>query len=135
VLGHSDFHYRHEAIFYGWVPGANHRSPPTRTQDTVLEFTRPKASPDHPTSKPVELIAHCLLQSSLSGDVVLDPFAGSGSTVLATASTSRKAVALELDPKYCDVIVKRWEAVSCEQATLQDGGRSFSEIAAERGVA
>jgi len=132
VLGHSDFHYRHEALFYGWIPGADHRSPPTRSQDTVLEFDRPKASPDHPTSKPVELVAYCLLQSSLTGDLVLDPFTGSGTTILAAESTGRNAAGLELDPRYCDVIVKRWEASTGRDAKLDEDGRSFREVASAR---
>jgi len=78
VLGRSDYHYRHEAIFYGWTPGAAHREPPDRTRDTVWEFDRPKASRDHPTSKPVGLVAHAIRMSSAKGELVLDCFAGSG---------------------------------------------------------
>lgn len=81
VLGHSDYHYRHEPMFYGWVPGAPHRAPPDRAQDTVWEIERPKASREHPTMKPVELIMPCLKNHTDKGAVVFDPFAGSGSTM------------------------------------------------------
>jgi site-specific DNA-methyltransferase (adenine-specific) len=111
VLGHSDFHYRHEALFYGWKPGAVHRSPPNRTYDSVWEFDRPSRSADHPTMKPVELVVHALLMSSQRGSIVLDPFAGSGTTLVAAQGTGRIGCAVELEPKYCAVILERMEAL------------------------
>lgn len=90
AFGRSDYHYRHESIFYGWIPGEAHHAVPDRTQDTVWEIARPKKSPEHPTMKPVELIERALTNSSSCGDLVLDPFGGSGSTLIA-AHTSPAA--------------------------------------------
>ncbi len=108
VLGHSDFHYRHELVYYGWTPG-EHRRPPDRTYDTVLEVDRPKRSKEHPTMKPVQLIDRCLQSSTQAGDVVLDPFGGSGSSLIAAHAAGRKARLVELDPSYCDVICRRYQ--------------------------
>jgi DNA modification methylase len=109
VLGRSDYHYRHEPILYGWKPGAAHSTPPDRTQDTVWEIPRPKASADHPTMKPVELIVRSITNSSPANAVVLDPFAGSGSTLIACHQTRRRARLIELDPRYADVICRRFQ--------------------------
>lgn len=109
VMGRADYHYRHESIFYGWTPGAAHQEPPNRKQDTVWEIPRPKASKEHPTMKPIELIERSIQNSTLAGQIVLDAFAGSGSTLIACEQTKRIARVIELDPKYVDVIVKRWE--------------------------
>jgi len=107
VLGHSDFHYRHEAIFYGWKPGAAHQTPPSRGHDTIWEFDRPSRNGDHPTMKPPALFAHAIQLSSPRGARVLDPFTGSGTTLLAANAVGRVARCLELDPKYCAVILER----------------------------
>lgn len=128
VLGRSDFHYRHEALFYGWKPGAAHQEPPDRTHDTVWSFDRPKVSREHPTMKPVELVVHALQMSSGRGDLVLDPFLGSGTTVIAAEGTGRRAAGLELDPRYADVIVRRWQEVSGQEAALGETGESFSAV-------
>lgn len=111
VFGRSDYHYRHEPIFYGWKPGAAHYYCGDRTQDTIWEFPRPLGSenPGHPTAKPVGLIERAVLNSSKAGDLVLDPFGGSGSTMIACEQAGRRAYLMELDPRYCDVIVTRWE--------------------------
>ncbi len=116
VLGRADYHYRHESIFYGWKPGAAHQEPPDRKQDTVWEFDRPKASREHPTMKPVDLISRAIENSSRVGDSVLDFFGGSGSTLIAAHQLKRKARIIELDPKYCDVIIARWEKITGEEA-------------------
>lgn len=108
VLGRSDYHYRYEPIFYGWKPGAAHFFVDDRTQDTVFEVPRPKANPDHPTMKPVELVQRQIENSSRVDDVVVDPFGGSGSTLIACAQAQRRARLIELDPKYADVIRRRW---------------------------
>lgn len=108
VLGRSDYHYRHESIFYGWKPGAAHFFVDDRTQDTVFEVPRPKSNPDHPTMKPVELVQRHIENSSRVDDVVVDPFGGSGSTLIACAQAQRRARLIELDPKYADVIRRRW---------------------------
>lgn len=109
AMGRSDYHGRHEPIFYGWTPGAAHQPPPDRTQDTVWECPRPKASPEHPTMKPVALIERAILNHTKVGDVILDPFGGSGSTLIAAEMTGRCARLIELDPRYVDVICRRWQ--------------------------
>ena len=118
VMGRADYHYRHESIFYGWTPGAAHQTPPDRKQDTIWEIPRPKANKEHPTMKPIELIERAIQNSSLTGQIVLDAFGGSGSTLIACEQTKRVARLIELDPKYCDVIVTRWENLTGEKATL-----------------
>jgi DNA modification methylase len=115
VLGHSDYHYLHEPILYGYLPGDGRRGRGAAgwygdaAQTSVFAIPRPSASPDHPTSKPVTLISTMLGNSTKRGDVVLDPFGGSGSTLIACEQIGRSARLLELDPRYCDVVVKRWE--------------------------
>jgi site-specific DNA-methyltransferase (adenine-specific) len=118
VLGHSDYHVRHETIIYGWTRGrgrsgrGDHEG--TRwygdnAQTTVFEVARPKRSEAHPTMKPVELVQAQLENSTPAGGIVLDPFLGSGSTLIACEKLGRKCYGMEIDPHYCDVIVKRWE--------------------------
>lgn len=110
ALGRGDYHYRHEAIFYGWTPGATRLHPlEARDQDTVFEFDKPARNAEHPTMKPVALIVKALENSSNKGDVVLDPFGGSGSTLIACEQTSRRARLIELEPRYVDVICRRWQ--------------------------
>ncbi|MDP9355720.1 MAG: DNA modification methylase [Chloroflexota bacterium] len=123
VLGHVDYHYRHEPILYGYLPGGTGRRGRggkgwfgDDAQTSVFEIPRPKASPDHPTSKPVALITAMLTNSTRPGDLVLDLFAGSGSTLVACEQLGRRARLLELDPKYGDVIVRRWEELTGQQA-------------------
>lgn len=112
VLGRQDYHWRHEPILYGWKPGAGHYFADNRTQTTVWEVDRPARSAEHPTMKPVALIAMAVGNSSRPGEVVLDPFGGAGSTLLACEQLGRTARRLELDPRYCDVIVRRWESAT-----------------------
>ena len=118
VLGHADYHYRHEPIAFGYAPGGGRRGRGSKgwygdnAQDSVLEVPRPAASPEHPTAKPVELVLRCLANSSADGDGVLDVFAGSGSTLVACEVLGRRGFALELDPRYCDVVVARWEELT-----------------------
>jgi DNA modification methylase len=118
VLGHSDYHYRHEDLLYGYLPGpgragrgrqAGSRWQGGNDQTSVFFVDRPTRSDTHPTMKPVALIAPMLTNSSLRGAVVLDPFAGSGSTLIACEQTGRRCLAVELDPGYCDVIRQRYE--------------------------
>lgn len=109
VMGHSDYHYRHEPVYYGWSPGAAHHEPPDRKQDTVHEVARPKRSEDHPTMKPVELIHRHLANSTDPLDTVVDPFGGSGSTLIACHQLNRTARLIELDPRYADVILRRYQ--------------------------
>jgi site-specific DNA-methyltransferase (adenine-specific) len=116
ALGHSDYHYRHEPIFYGWKQGEAHYFIDDRTQDTILEFDNPARNGVHPTMKPVELIERCVLNSSLPGQKVLDVFGGSGSTLIACEKTGRSCYMMELDPSYVDVIVTRWENATGKKA-------------------
>lgn len=125
VFGRSDYHYRHEPIFYGWTPGAAHRAVPDRTQDTVWEIPRPKRSEQHPTMKPVELVARALENSTDPRGLVLDPFAGSGTTLIAAYQTGRVAALVEVDPLYCDVILSRFAAHTGIVPTLEATGEPF----------
>ena len=132
VLGHSDFHYRHEAIFYGWAPG-KHRGPEGRTHDTVWGVDRPRRNADHPTSKPVELVTRAVELSSAPGELVLDPFLGSGTVLIAAEQTGRRCCAMELDPRYVDVAIRRWESATGKKARLEQTGTTLEVIAHERG--
>ena len=118
VMGRADYHYRHESIFYGWTPGAAHQEPPDRKQDSVWEVPRPRSNKEHPTMKPIELITRAINNSSRANDIVIDPFAGSGSTLIAADQTRRRARVMEIDPKYCDVIIARWERITGGKAEL-----------------
>lgn len=108
VLGRSDYQFQHEPVLYGWKPTGKHRWYSDRKQTTVWNFDRPSKSPDHPTMKPVPLIAYPIQNSSMTNCIVFEPFAGSGSTLIACEQTGRICYAVELDEKYCDVIVKRY---------------------------
>jgi site-specific DNA-methyltransferase (adenine-specific) len=119
VLGRSDYHYRHEDIYYGWTPGGPHRPPPDRKQDSVWEFARPRRNKEHPTMKPVPLVRHALEMSADPGALVVEPFGGSGTTLIACEETSRRCGVVELSPAYCDVIVERWENLTGGKATRE----------------
>lgn len=123
VLGRADYHYQHEPIFYGWRPGAGRHPVEDRSSSTVFEVKRPKASPDHPTMKPVELIEPMIRNSTDRDALVLDPFGGSGSTLIAAARTGRRAALVELDPGYCDVVRRRWTAWALEAGVEPGEGR------------
>ena len=97
-------------------------------------MTEPRANDLHPTMKPVALVEPAIRNSSKTRDTVLDPFAGSGTTLMAAEATGRRAALIELDPRYCDVIVRRWQEGTGRVATLEEDGRNFAEVAAERGV-
>jgi site-specific DNA-methyltransferase (adenine-specific) len=116
VLGRGDYHWQHEPILYGWKPGSSHHAVADRTQTTVWEIDRPKRNDEHPTMKPVPLIERAIRNSTDSGEVVLDVFGGSGSTLIAAARTGRRAMLVELDPKFCDVIRARWERFQAKVA-------------------
>lgn len=109
TLGRQDYQWQHEPCLYGWEDGSGHSFYADRKQTTILHFDRPKKSEEHPTMKPITLFGYLIQNSSKKGDVVLDSFAGSGTTVMACEQLGRCARCMELDPKYCDVIVKRWE--------------------------
>ncbi len=119
VMGRQDYQWQHEPVLYGWKEGKAHYFINDRTQSTILEFDRPKQSTLHPTMKPIELIAKLIKNSSKENDIILDLFGGSGSTTIAAEQLNRKCYTMELDPKYCDVIVKRWETMTNREAILE----------------
>jgi DNA modification methylase len=112
VLGHGDYHYRHEPILYGWREGGPHLFRGDRTQDSVWEFSRPARSELHPTMKPVELVERAIRNSSMPGERVLDMFVGSGTTLIAAERAERTCLAMELDPRYAQVAIERWSSFS-----------------------
>lgn len=116
VLGRSDYHYRHEPILYGWKSTGKHEFFGGRDKDTVWEVSRPSANREHPTMKPIELIERALVDGSSVGEAVYDCFSGSGSTLIACENTKRVCYGMEIDPKYCDVIIKRWEEKTGKKA-------------------
>jgi site-specific DNA-methyltransferase (adenine-specific) len=116
VLGRQDYHWRHEPCLYGWAGGAAHAWLGDRTQTTVLEFPKPARNADHPTAKPVDLFAALVRNSCPAGGRVLDPFAGSGTALVAAEVTGRSACLVELDPRYCDVVVRWYEAFTGKAA-------------------
>lgn len=127
VMGRQDYHWIHEPCLYGWKQGASHLWASNRKQTTILEFDRPSRSAVHPTMKPVELIAYQMQNNTKGDDLVLDSFAGSGTTLLACEKFNRRARCMELDPKYCDVIVKRWQDYTGKKAVHADTGEAFDE--------
>ncbi len=117
VLGRSPYQWQHEPVLFGWKKKGKHNWYADRKQTTIWEFEKPRKNGDHPTMKPVVLVAYPILNSSLSNCIVLDPFGGSGSTLIACEQTERICYTIELDETYCDVIVKRY----IEQAGSADG--------------
>lgn len=117
VLGRSPYQWQHEPVLFGWKKSGKHNWYADRKQTTIWEFEKPKKNSDHPTMKPVVLVAYPILNSSLTNCIVLDPFGGSGSTLIACDQTDRICYTIELDEKYCDVIVKRY----IEQAGNAEG--------------
>ncbi|MCM1034951.1 MAG: ParB N-terminal domain-containing protein [Bacteroides sp.] len=115
VLGRFDYHYKHEPCLYGWKDGAAHSWYNDRSQTTVMDFEKPRNNDLHPTMKPVPLFAYQIANSSKKGDIVLDTFGGSGTTIIACENLQRKARCVELDPHYCDVILARWEKLTNKQ--------------------
>lgn len=121
VLSRKDYHTKYEPIWYGWKNGAARICPlEDRKQTDVWDFERPHRSEEHPTMKPIPLVATAIQNSSKSGDKILDLFGGSGTTLLACEMTDREGFMMELDEKYCDVIIKRWEEHTGEKAVLID---------------
>lgn len=134
VMSRQDYHWKHEPCLYGWKEGAGHLWASDRKQTTVLEFDKPSRNGEHPTMKPVALFEYQLLNNTKGGDAVLDSFGGSGTTLIATQKHGRLARLMELDPVYCDVIVRRWQAFTGKSAVLESDGRTFAEVeAAARG--
>ena len=114
VLGRSPYQWQHEPVLYGWKKNGKHQWYSDRKQTTIWEFDKPKKNGDHPTMKPIPLLAYPISNSSMSNTLILDPFGGSGSTLIACEQTDRSCCTIELDEKYCDVIVKRYvEFIFC----------------------
>jgi DNA modification methylase len=128
VMGRSDYHWQHEPCLYGWKSGASHLWASDRKQSTILEFNKPRHNDVHPTMKPVELFEYQMLNNTKGGYVVLDSFGGSGTTLIAAEKNGRVARLMELDPKYCDVIIKRWQDFTGQQAIHEATGKLFSEL-------
>lgn len=126
-FGRQDYHWQHEPVLYGWNPSGSHRWYADRKQTTVWNFDKPSRSDLHPTMKPVAMLEYILGNSSRGGDVVLDAFGGSGSTLIACEKLSRMARLVELDPLYCDVIVRRWQDFSGKVAVHAGTGETFAE--------
>lgn len=120
VMGRQDYHWKHEPCLYGWKEGAGHLWATDRKQTTILEFDKPSRNGEHPTMKPVALFEYQMLNNTKGGDIILDSFGGSGTTMIAAEKNGRHAYVMELDPKYCDVIVKRWEDFTGKQAILSE---------------
>lgn len=132
TMGRSDYQRQYEPILYGWRDGTDHFWCGARDQGDVWFVKKPVVNDLHPTMKPIELVERAIRNSSKSRDTVLDPFGGSGSTLIACERTGRQARLIELEPKYCDVIIRRWQDYSGEEATLDGAGRSFRQISGER---
>jgi len=107
VMGRQDYQWKHEPCLYGWLAGGSHQWHSDRKQTTVIEFDKPQRSAEHPTMKPIGLFGYQIGNSSKVGDIVIDAFGGSGTTMIACEQLKRKAYIVEFDPKYCDVIVNR----------------------------
>ena len=137
VLGRSPYQWIHEPCLFGWKQKGKHQWYSDRKQTTVWEYDKPKSSPDHPTTKPIPLMAYPIKNSTMTNGIVLDPFLGSGSTLIACCETDRVCCGIELDPKFVDVIVRRFQAWISEQQVaadvyvLRDGQRlTFEEAIA-----
>ena len=109
VMGRQDYQWKHEPCLYGWKEGASHNWYSDRKQTTLLAFDRPTRNAEHPTMKPIPLFAYQMCNSTKPGDLVLDSFGGSGTTLIAAEQMRRRSRLMELDPHYCDVIIARWE--------------------------
>jgi DNA modification methylase len=132
TLGRSDYQRQYEPILYGWKQGTDHYWCGDRDQGDVWFFDKPAKNDLHPTMKPVALVERAIRNSSKSRDIVLDPFGGSGTTLIAAERTGRRARLIELDPKYVDVVVQRWQEQTGQSARLEQSGKSFSEMASKK---
>lgn len=121
VMGRQDYQWKHEPCLYGWKDGAGHLWASDRKQTTILNFDRPTKNKEHPTMKPVKLFDYQIQNNTKGGDIVLDLFGGSGTTIVACEQNGRCARVMELDPRYVDVIIDRWEKFTGEKAVLLNG--------------
>ena len=118
VMGRQDYQWKHEPCLYGWKDGAAHSWYSGRAETTVLNYDKPKHNDLHPTMKPIELFSYLMQNSTKKGDIVLDLFGGSGTSLIVAEKLDRICYMMEYDPKFCDVIIKRWEALTGEKAEL-----------------
>ena len=127
VLGRSPYQWQHEPILFGWKKKGKHQWYTGRKESTIWEFDKPKKNGDHPTMKPIPLLAYPIMNSSMSNTLVLDPFGGSGSTLIACEQTDRSCCMIELDEKFCDVIVKRYieQVGSADGVSVQRDGLAY----------
>ena len=121
IMGRKDYQWKHESCLYGWKDGARHLWASDRKQTTILNFDRPTKNKEHPTMKPVKLFDYQIQNNTKGGDIVLDLFGGSGTTIVACEQNGRCARVMELDPRYVDVIIDRWEKFTGEKAVLLNG--------------
>ena len=134
VMGRQDYHWQHEPCLYGWKEGAAHLWATDRKQTTILEFNKPSRNGEHPTMKPVELFEYQMLNNTKGADLVLDSFGGSGTTIIAAEKHGRYGRLMELDPKYCDVIIKRWQEFTGQKAVHAETGQFFGESMTESDI-
>ena len=132
TVGDGDYRQEYEPILYGWPAGHDHYWCGNRKQGDIWQIPRLKADRDAPTRKPVELVERALQNSSRVGDTVLDPFAGSGTTLIACQRQQRRSCLIEIDPQSVDVICQRWEQYTGETAILESSGQTFLEVAGQR---
>lgn len=118
VMGRQDYQWKHEPCLYGWKDGASHVWNSDRKQTTVIDWEKPKINDIHPTMKPVGLFEYLVSNSSKTGDLVLDTFGGSGTCIMACEQDGRRCYTMELDPRYVDAIIKRWENFTGGKAVL-----------------
>jgi DNA modification methylase len=134
VLGRSPYQWQHEPVLYGWKKNGKHQWYTGRKETTIWEFDKPKKNGDHPTMKPIPLLAYPIMNSSMRNTLVLDPFGGSGSTLIACEQSDRSCYTIELDEKFCDVIVKRYieQVGSVDKVFVRRDGLlySYTEVAA-----
>ena len=128
VMGRQDYHWKHEPCLYGWKEGAGHLWATDRKQTTILEFDKPSRNGEHPTMKPVALFEYQMLNNTKGGDLVLDSFGGSGTTLIAAEKNGRHSCLMELDPKYVDVIIKRWQDFTGKIAVHAETNQPFAEV-------
>ncbi|MCF0237075.1 MAG: site-specific DNA-methyltransferase, partial [Sphaerochaetaceae bacterium] len=136
VLGRSPYQWQHEPVLFGWKKKGKHKWYSGRKESTIWEFDKPKKNGDHPTMKPIALISYPIANSSTANSVVLDPFGGSGSTLIACEQTDRICLTVELEPKYADVIVKRYIEQSQkngEDVTLVRDGQTLKWADVDKG--
>ena len=131
TLGRADYQRQYEPILYGWREGASRHWCGDRDQGDVWNIKKPARNDLHPTMKPVELMERSIRNSSRPGDIVLDCFGGSGSTLIAAEKSGRRCFTMELDPKYCDVIIRRWQEFTGLKVASEDGQRVFDDVQPE----